>query len=826
MAWADFLKGLGGFFKDRREALEEPQARPPKKSQKARPLYRPALLHAEDDDPTGVTELRVHGVGGTPPEDILGEPHTKLVAGDKIAGFYRGSDESDGRQVEAYSWGGLTSRSASRAWWLVLLPFALVNVAGWMHVKRGRDALVARLVRAVALVLSASYVLWLAFISMSLLGYQCGGDDKCISGRWWLAAFEEGWLRQHAGHRLAFTALVPLVFILALLYVGRKSRRRYEEQSVRDVGLEGDDHGLDDPKFWFKAAHVRRLGWIHAGTAFAMLALAISLAITSLPQTGRDSRSITEGTADLAGWILWAAIFELVALLVLAMLLEHPPAADRDKPRYSGWIWMVTAAAVATLAIALAQAALMEGGTLELPVKTIASLPRIGHALRALFIAQTTLIVLLLLVLVVERFVLTRKEHRQKAYWGGPFVTSVLGILILDAFFAGASMRFAEFLGRGIDGHRKAIEEGDQAILIYPISNKWFSLGFLFALVVLILLAAGTAVWHWRREHNEETLAAIEAEYDELEGPTEDPTTGELEGSYSSARDSWLNRIALWRTASRVADQAGWLLGVLVSVSVACVIASVWIRRNHFDSWKRPPEWLDSVFTTSSWVLGLLPFVMIWLVRRGEKNPNARRKIGILWDVLTVWPRHFHPFAPPCYAERAVPELQKRILKLTRKGKVILSGHSQGAVLSVLTMFQLPPDRRRRVALITYGSPVTRLYRRFFPAWFGGGKLVELGTSLVDQPRPGEPARWQNFHRGTDPIGGPTFIPPDAVDDDGEVRVFEDVYLLDPYTRRQDEGGAWIPVAGHSNYLVDPLMTMRLREVATALLERDDSDDQ
>ena len=84
MAWADFLKGLGGFFKDRREALEEPEPKPTKRKSGARPLYRPALLHPADDDTGGVTELRVHGVGGTPPEDILGEPHTRLVAGDKI----------------------------------------------------------------------------------------------------------------------------------------------------------------------------------------------------------------------------------------------------------------------------------------------------------------------------------------------------------------------------------------------------------------------------------------------------------------------------------------------------------------------------------------------------------------------------------------------------------------------------------------------------------------------------------------------------------------------------------------------------------------------
>src|ERR1700757_468441 len=66
----------------------------------------------------GVTELRVHGVGGTPPDAILGDLAPERVSGDAIAGFYRSSDhlarpgEADSsRHVEVYSWGGLTSRS-------------------------------------------------------------------------------------------------------------------------------------------------------------------------------------------------------------------------------------------------------------------------------------------------------------------------------------------------------------------------------------------------------------------------------------------------------------------------------------------------------------------------------------------------------------------------------------------------------------------------------------------------------------------------------------------------------------------------------------------
>src|SRR3989440_5334890 len=103
----------------------------------------PSVQLAAQDATTGVTELRVHGVGGTPPEATLGDLAPEQVMGDAIAGFYRTSDhrasaadEAGGldtdRHVEVYSWGGLTSRSKIRVLWLALLPFLFANLAGWM----------------------------------------------------------------------------------------------------------------------------------------------------------------------------------------------------------------------------------------------------------------------------------------------------------------------------------------------------------------------------------------------------------------------------------------------------------------------------------------------------------------------------------------------------------------------------------------------------------------------------------------------------------------------------------------------------------------------
>jgi len=75
-----------------------------------------------------VIQLRVHGVSGTPPDAMLHYPPELIdqVSGDSSAGTFRRRDGSateaptDPRKnVEAYSWGGLTSGKASRGLWLL-----------------------------------------------------------------------------------------------------------------------------------------------------------------------------------------------------------------------------------------------------------------------------------------------------------------------------------------------------------------------------------------------------------------------------------------------------------------------------------------------------------------------------------------------------------------------------------------------------------------------------------------------------------------------------------------------------------------------------------
>lgn len=213
----------------------------------------------------------------------------------------------------------------------------------------------------------------------------------------------------------------------------------------------------------------------------------------------------------------------------------------------------------------------------------------------------------------------------------------------------------------------------------------------------------------------------------------------------------------------------------------------------------------ESAQALGSWLIGFGFILFVTWGRRACKDASARRTIGILWDVGTFWPRAAHPFAPPCYAERAVPDLAWRMSSWTGRtgGRLVISGHSQGSVLAAAAVWQLPVSTRRRVALLTYGSPLERLYGRWFPAYFGPRPLAALHRELHC---------WRNLWRRTDPIGGPVNLP--AEGDKPEV---DHKALRDPVVYgRTHEHPLPEPILGHGDYQADPVFAKE----RTVLLDR------
>ena len=163
-------------------------------------------------------------------------------------------------------------------------------------------------------------------------------------------------------------------------------------------------------------------------------------------------------------------------------------------------------------------------------------------------------------------------------------------------------------------------------------------------------------------------------------------------------------------------------------------------------------EWIaEHAGAYGSWIITAFAAGMLLIVLRARSNESLRRKVGILWDLSTFWPRHVQLLAPLCYTDRALPEFVFRTSwHVEQQRDVIISAYSQGTVIAATAVLQLRKEIRGHVAFLTYGSPLQRLYAPWFPAFFDVATFEELGNRL--------PQRWDNLYRTTDPIGGS--IPP------------------------------------------------------------------
>src|SRR6202041_3157448 len=265
----------------------------------------------------GVTELRVHGVGGSPPDAILGDLAPEQASGDQIAGFYRSadhhadpSDQTTGRDadrnVECYSWGGLTSRSKIRVLWLALLPFLFGNLAGWMCSTRTRRSgwrfKLHRLSHGLSgLALTVNAVLLAVLISADLLAYQAVRAGRA-GNQWWLAPL--GWhdVAGYPARQLLIGMLVPVLFLLLLAVLARRSWR-YEQvrppfhgetpPATRQITASALPGGLAHPEFWDGEDSVKLLTEVHLAAAAGFLAVVL----------GVTAKLLTSGGS--AHWIAW-----------------------------------------------------------------------------------------------------------------------------------------------------------------------------------------------------------------------------------------------------------------------------------------------------------------------------------------------------------------------------------------------------------------------------------------------------------------------------------------------------------------------------------------
>ena len=755
--------------------------------------------------PPPMLELRVHGVSGTPPQDLLDRPLVEQVAGDKIAGFYRPrlqAERSDARPgslaperpgaplLEGYNWGGLTSGSPGRALWLPLLPFTLVNVAprarppqpgsSWTTVA------IWYLTRLLALLLTMLFVLAAAGVGEDLLAWQCGGDqDRCAKAApHWLFRHLIGEHRLSTANLLLIGAAVPVAVLVLLWKVSTRTANRYERtvadlrgyHAETDVEADGETNalevGLASPLMWRNEWQVRRLRAVHMQCGFAVILW------TVLAPTG--ARWLGLVTAAVVGY----------GAVVLAVPSYTGHGRSRPWQIASAIVWAVLAAVGVVEIVGLGWGAhWLDAAYLTEPdrgARPAGALPFYGPSVLVEFTVALGVLVLLIVVVLIAAATRDRstppEPHAPLRPGLGGMATAVfaaLGVFLGASFGAGVYTYAATWL------HTGTVKPGfgDVAkiyqFFVVPDAVRAASEAYAWAVLVLAgLLVIG--------------LIVLAVAYGVFQ-----PSVRALVPAGAMARDYGTTAVRADRRRAkqieqaiflgRLVDCAPWIMAPLVGagfviVTVFGVKALTVPARDRLVGAGTPPGFFstDSLRGAGAYFAVLTLLGLVSLGSLAFRAPATRRTVGILWDVASFWPRACHPLAAPCYAERTVPDLITRISAYRvadPRGALVLAGHSQGTVISAAAIVQLgtydtSPQRTVAtrvlpgVAFLSFGCVLRRLYGRYFPVYFGPHRLAGVQRLLTADATTAGTPRWRNLWRYTDYLGGqvtagpPPVVPP------------------------------------------------------------------
>ncbi|MBQ1051304.1 hypothetical protein KBX50_22890 [Micromonospora sp. C51] len=677
-----------------------------------------------------VVELRVHGVSGAAAETLLDHPVVTRVAGDDNAGFYRPrpgfgvSDRPQALRVEAYRWGALTAGGAVRtASLLFLLPFMLVNLAVWTRpATGGAGGVIGPLCRLLAATLTAAFTLSVLGVTVDLVGWQCVPYQPCLRGRGYLS-----WLGHlPLGPRLALLALVPIGALRLLWWLGERSARVFEAFPAargQDRTSGGEDR-IDSPGFWNDALVVHRLRAVHVAVGLGVLDASLLAALVHLHPTP-------------AVHLLFGVTLMLLATCVVLLLrpARTVPAGQGRGPVNLRGVRPLRIGALALTVLTLTYSAV----AVE-PETPHGQLPGHEAAVAGLVAVQAVLLGALVAATLHQR----RRSPAAGSSWLGGLATPVfaaMAVAVSYGFAAALVYRVADLLDRGDIPNPARLDRSGAPPLEPPVSYRWAALAGLITVVVV----AATALWRIAATRRQRRRMAEEIVRRDFPDPPPEALPRRADVREIVAR-------------SAIAEHLGPVLTVFLVLSVVGVavvgldligIGPAELSKQLAGTSDQAATDLALVTDVGIYVIGLVGLGIVVLGLFSYRSEETRRTVAAIWDLGTFWPRTVHPFAPPCYAERAVPELAKRVAALTDHGGVILSGHSHGSVLAAATLLQLPSRALPRVALLTHGSPLHRVYARLCPAFFGDPILTELGDRIG--------WRWVNLWRDTDSVGGPIF---------------------------------------------------------------------
>ncbi|MEP6853442.1 MAG: hypothetical protein ABJA87_12415 [bacterium] len=757
------------------------------------PILRPGTT--PDGPPQAVLELRIHGVGGAPAEENLERPSTIQVAGDATAGFYRPWSPGSplaylGPRREAYCWGKLNYRAASRALWLLLIPFMLVNVAQWAlpspwrtgdtEARRGlrlTNSWCRAALRLMGLVLTVAFTATAVTVLGNLLAWQAPYTQALPS-----------WLRWYGhwalGPRLAAALGVVLLAILGLYVASIRTASSYERFTAGADPDEDPRWPLTRPGFWNGARNVSRQRGCHVGAACAYVAL-----IAALPGGSHDG-------ARVLLLLLATAVLAVSALLIVS------PWTDRRRITLANHFGPpdVLCAAVGIAGAVLATLTCL----LRLwwvPERTTKTLPGDLAAQIVILWVEIGIVVVLAGLVAAQR-----PWHQPDVLGRGLAAPLFAGVawLVSGVFGSAFTLTLANVLGspKAALGTLSGITA--TTTLYVPLTTYAYGFGFLITVAtgVGLLVVALAAASRRTRQLADTDVRAVYP----LDGP-------------DVTRSARTVVAGLWARA-RLTDFVAVALGSLTVLTGLAVV--LYQSAASLQGGRHLPHALLIASTAGSTLALAATGYFLVQLRSAFVNPTVRKRIGAIWDVGTFWPRACHPFAPPCYAERSIPEVVHRVrnvvgdLVSTREPAplsdwdaraaaalseqhtpVLISGYSQGSPIAVAVAAQLPLSALERTALLTLAAPVRRLYGRTFPAYFGPGPLDVLLGRLGGAGRP----RWINLVRRSDYIGGWVRHPiPPGAGAAGPI----DREILDPPVLWLDSDPTAVPYHRHSDWFPDP----------------------
>jgi hypothetical protein len=829
----------------------------------------------------GFTELRVHGVAGSDGPTMLEHPDALQVAGDGTTMFYRRwSPEGAGRPgvrwpLEAYAWGGLTEAPLASASWLLLAPFMFYNLAHFalpppvsyateaagpgpgpgdadgaapaQLLSRDRPHTWAQaLLRVLALTATLQFTTAMVSILVAVIALQAGQAHFPS----WLT-----WLPKLPPADRVTLALIAVALVITVMWqISERTAYRYEARTSQARPRVDKDWPLTQTGFWKGQQLVRRQRSLHAAAAVAMTALVVA---RPGPHPGGGRLAVLA----LAALVLAAVVVSLCLPLAdryhvtltagpeedrLRMdtepagagsgPLQRAPGLLRMQDQSAGTWWcrlvLVAGAAVFLGAFFTGGWPSAAQGHPAVPLPGFINVCAILLAVQALLLIAGGLLVA----------ALARRAPAQSPQ-PAPFARGQLTtVLITLAVCAGGTLSavlnllVARLLGTPVPSGL-SFRPGPA----HPLQIPWPLYGFAAAPIGLLagLLLAGAWVGFRFWQHTNAF-----ARWGESGGSPVGRyyAAGPLGRREPSAYHRRLRQIAAAWAVGGLVDETG----VVTCVVAACVVAATaWA-----EIWAATAsghavvgEWLHGLVSAESLVGLAVATALVALLRADFTSAGSRRGVGVIWDVATFWPRATHPFAPPCYAERAVPELVDRLRILTGTvapraddpawqqilaherdqdgslviptGPVVLTGYSQGSIITPAVIAQLPAPTLDRVAMLTLACPASRLYGRAFPAYFGKDSLRTLaGLLQVTVPAAGGAGgftggRWKNLVRPTDYIGSFIFNRPGPAPgaDPALIQPGVDQPCWDPVSVAADIDPTPPPIHRHLAFWPDPRVT-------------------